>query len=99
MDLVPEAFDRIENQQVTYRLALFKENIKAREIILNVRIIRIPRRLIGYARRIVALSLAAHAVPRQMVTAQIYAEQRLPVAHRFMRLKIKLPAGDAVKLA
>ena len=96
MYLRPDAFHRIQHEQITNRLALRHHETKARKIVLHLFVLFVPCRLMQNAGRVVALGFSAHSVPRKMVTAQVDAQQRLPVAHCLVPRKRHLPAGAAV---
>ena len=67
-------------------------------MILDVRILLVPRGLIGDGCGIVTLCGALHRHPRQVLNAHRHAERRLPVAVELMTAEVKIPTRDAVKL-
>ena len=91
------AFDRVDDQQIAYRSALVQHHAQPREVVFDVLIFFPPGGLVEDAGRVVPFGLAFHRVPRQVVTAHVDAEQRLPVADGLVVRKVELPAGAAVQ--
>ena len=71
----------------------------AREVVLDVAVLGVPRRLIVDRGGVVALGFALHRHPREVRDADGDAEGGLPVAVQLMATEIVVPAGHAVELA
>ena len=95
----PVALDRVHHAHAHYRLAARHSGVHARKVVLDIRILAVPRRLIVYRRRIVTLGFAAHRHPAQMRHAHRHAQRRLPVALRLVPAEVIVPVGHAVQLA
>ena len=94
----PDAFYRIEHENVADRRPLVERGVDAGEIVLHRPEIPVPRGLVQDAGRIVPLGLTLHGIPGQVGAAQIHPEQGLPVADVLVGFKVHLPARAAVEL-
>ena len=97
MDLRPDAFHRIDHQHIADRTPSLEHDMESAEVGFDRGVFRIPRGLERDAGREVALGLAGHGIPAQVVAAQVYAEERLPVADPFVVGEIRPPTGAAIQ--
>ena len=95
----PVALHRMDHAYPHHRLSPGQRRIQPGEIIFYIGVILPPGGLIVDGRRIIPLGLALHGDPRQMLHPDGHAQRRLPVTVELVPPEIKIPAGNAVKLA
>jgi hypothetical protein len=88
----------VDHQDVAHLLALGHDQVDAGEVVLDLGVFAPPGRLVEDAGGIVALGLALHGVPGEVLAADIDAEGGLPVAEGLVSGEGKVPAGAAVGL-
>ena len=96
--LAPHRLDGIQQEDVAGGRALGEDQTHAGEVVLDLGVVLVPRRLVEDGGGVVALGLTLHGVPGQMLATEVNANQRLPVAHGLVGLEVELPAGTAVQL-
>ena len=94
----PHALDGMDDQQVADLPPAAHQHVHAGEVVLHLRVRLPPGRLVEDGRGVVALGLAFHGVPRQVLAAQVDAQRRLPVAHGLVPGEGEVPARAAVGL-
>ena len=98
MDLVPEAFDRMQHQRPADRRSLRDKQAEPRELRFQCGMFPVPRRLMQERPRIIPFCLPLHGIPRQMRAAHIDAQKRLPVCNVLVIPERHLPARRAEQL-
>jgi hypothetical protein len=76
-----------------------ERGVQAGEVVLHRAVLAPPGRVVADRGRVVALGLAAHGDPGEVVDADGHAEGRLPVALGLVAHKVVVPVGHAVELA
>ena len=94
----PHALDRMDDEEVAHFLAGRERRVQPREVILQLRPMRPPGRLLADRTGEVALGLSQHRVPVEVRAAQVDPEGHLPVAERLEPGEGEVPAGAAVGL-
>ncbi|KIH87735.1 hypothetical protein SPBR_04607 [Sporothrix brasiliensis 5110] len=95
----PEALDGVHDGDADGRHAARQRVVHARKVVLDGGlVVAAPRALVANGRRVVALGLAGHAVPREVRAAHVDAQRGLPVARPLVAHKVKRPVGHAVDL-
>ena len=94
----PVALDRMQHRDAEARFAPGQHAVDPGEVILDQRVLAEPRALVVDRGRVIALGLALHADPREMVHAQGDAQGRLPVAIALVAGEGEIPVGHAVEL-
>ncbi|OPZ81313.1 MAG: hypothetical protein BWY76_03070 [bacterium ADurb.Bin429] len=86
----------MDDQQVAHFRPSGHRQVDACEIVLHRRVAFPPGGLVADAGRVVALRLALHGVPEEVLAAQVDAAGDLPVAQRLVAGEGEVPARAAV---
>ena len=96
----PVGLDRVDRPPTRTRGSPAREHgVHAGEVVLDQRVLAVPRRLVADGGRVIALRLARHGDPGEVRHAHRDAERRLPVALRLVARRTEVPVGHPVELA
>ena len=95
----PVAFDRVQERHSAEWMPCLESHCQAGEMAFDCFVFLIPRHVGTDRGGVVALGLAGHGIPGEMVHADDHAQRGLPIALAQMPSKREIPIRDAIQFA